>query len=127
MLSNYTTGADISSGIYKSYYKMKNNLEKATFRVLVYKKNQKYILICYETGWVEEYNTFVEAQGRLRNGIIALLKTIAAGKLDLSVINAKPPFLYRFVFYYHALHSILRTSTASFSTEPFFPRTLVNA
>lgn len=106
---------------------MKNNLDSSTFRVLIYKKNQKFFLICYETGWVEEYDSLEEAQNRLRHGIIALLKTISDGKLSLSVINTKPSLKFRFIFYYHVLRWSLRIPFVSLSTEPFSPRMLVNA
>lgn len=79
---------------------MQNTLERAKFRILIYKNPRgKFTCICYETGWTEEYKTIDEALERTRNGVISLVETIRDNKLSLRAINTAPSLINRIVFY----------------------------
>lgn len=106
---------------------MKNTLERAKFRILIYKGEEGYIGICYETGWVEEWNTEEEVKKHLIDGILALMKTIAGGHLSEKVINQKPPLKHRLFFFLFALASVFKAFDVTFFTEPILPLRFSNS
>jgi len=78
---------------------MKNTLEKGKFRILIYKRHNKYVGICYETGWVETYNNLEEARTHIIDGIKSLVETSINNNLSIKNINRRPPLKHCFPFH----------------------------
>jgi len=78
---------------------MKNTLEKGQFRILIYKRHNEYVGICYETGWVEVYSTKSEVLKHITNGIESLLKTTLKHNFGIENINRRPPLKYCLIFH----------------------------
>ena len=92
---------------------MKNTLEKSKFSFLVYQKDNIFVGICRETGYVEEGKTEKEVLHRLLNGAKAIFETVKNDPKLLSGINQNPPLKYRFLFYwipiYYGFKNIINT------------------
>lgn len=92
---------------------MKNTIEKGQFSFLIYQKDDKFIGICKETGYVEENDTKEEVLIRLANGANAILQTVKKNPELLPSINQNPPLKYRLLFYwipiFYSLKNIWRT------------------
>ncbi len=103
-----------------------NTLDYAEFRILIYKRNNHFVGVCYETGFVEESKSMQEVKEHIHNGIIALLKTIQNKELSEKAITQKPLFKYRILFFVVPFLFFFRSLKITFFTEPFYPCRLGN-
>lgn len=92
---------------------MKNTFEKAKFSFLVYQKNNNFIGICRETGYVEEGDSEDQVMHRLLNGTKAIYNTVKENPELLHSIKQRPPLKYWLLFYwipiYYSFSNILHT------------------
>lgn len=103
---------------------MQNTLEKAKFRILVYKSKKGYVGICYETGWVEIYPTQEEVIKHISDGISSLIETSKANSFGSKNLNRKPTLKYQFIFHtLPAVATFKKSLDFSFITKPEWYKT----
>jgi hypothetical protein len=80
----------------KKYNNTKNG---GVFHYKIFKWNNSYIGICWETGDIQETDSFDETKRKLFNGTCAILKTVIKSEENLlGSINTKPPFKYQIMY-----------------------------
>lgn len=98
---------------------MKNTLKEAKFRILIYKAKDGYVGICYETGWVDVFDTMEETKKHLMDSLVILMKSIKKGDLSEKAMNQSPTLKYKFLFF--VLPLFFAFFDISFFTEPVRP------
>ena len=79
--------------------KYPNTKTKGTFHFKIFKWNERYLGICWETGDVQEGNSFDVVKTKLLNGTHAILHTVVKSKDSLlGSINTTPPFKYQIMY-----------------------------
>jgi len=78
---------------------MKNTIEKGSISFLIFRKDDKYIAVCKEFGFVEEAKTEQEALKRILNSAKLLLDTVSKNPRLEPSLNVGAPFRYRILFY----------------------------
>ncbi len=89
---------------------MKNTLKAGQFRILIYKGNEGYVGICYETGTVDIWPTIEETKKHLLDGAMATIESVQKGDLNIKALNQKPEIKYRVLF--HILPILFATMMA---------------
>lgn len=97
--------------------KRKNTIKEAKFRFLIYQKNDKFIGICRETGYVEEGKIAKEVFERLCNGTKAIMEAVKKDENLLPSINQKPSMKYRFLFVWIPFSYSLKNFISSIPKE----------
>ncbi|MBX4200586.1 hypothetical protein KW786_00495 [Candidatus Parcubacteria bacterium] len=81
---------------FKKFY---NTKKEGTFHFKIFKFNGRYLGICWETGDVQEGESFEKVKERLLNGTHLILTTVIKSQDDLlGSINTKPPFRYQIMY-----------------------------
>jgi len=93
---------------------MKNTIEKGTVRFLIYKRNDKFIGICKEFGFIEEAETSKQVKDKLVRGSILLLETVAKNPHLEPSLNTSLPFKYNLIFYFLPILSIFSSWFSTF-------------
>lgn len=79
--------------------KFRNTKKNGIFHFKIFKWNERYLGICWETGDVQETASFDETKRKLFNGTYAILKTVVKSEENLlGGINTKPPFKYQVMY-----------------------------
>ena len=97
--------------------KKKNNLKEARFRFLIYEKENKFVGICKETGYVEEGESAKEVFMGLRNGTKAIVEAVKKNDNLLPSINYKPSIKYQFLFFFIPIWYSLKNFVSSMPGE----------
>ena len=88
----------------------RNTKTKGVFNFKIFKWNEKYLGICWETGDVQEGDSFDTVKNRLFNGTALILRTVIKSEENLlDSINTKPPFKYQVMYKMALLLSIIES------------------
>ncbi|PIQ80093.1 MAG: hypothetical protein COV79_02305 [Parcubacteria group bacterium CG11_big_fil_rev_8_21_14_0_20_41_14] len=78
---------------------MENTIKKGKFTFLIYEKEDSFVGICKETGYVEADKTSELVMHRLVNGTKAIFESVSRNPKLVRSINNRPPLKYYILFY----------------------------
>ena len=107
---------------------MRNTVNSGRFRILIYKGNEGFVGICYETGMVDVWPTAEETKKHLLDGAMALMKSVKKGDASEGALNRHPAFGYQLLFLVLPfIWGVSKLFSVSLCTEPINPPVLRHA
>ena len=107
---------------------MRNTVSSGKLRLMIYRGNEGYVGVCYETGMVDVWPTIEETKKHLLDGAIALIESVEKGELSEEVINATPPLKYRLMFRFAPVaFALSRSFDVSVFAQPILPHATMHA